>query len=170
MRLSSLFAVGLFASVLIAAPIPKDKEKAKDEDVILGTWKPEKFDNAGGTGGPTPAELDKLRFVFEKDNVLRVTGGPNGEEAKGTFKLDPTAKVKTIDLTMTEPAAPGGKGQVQTVLGVYELDGDTLKLCFGEGPNQPRPEELKPDGKRVAVVTFARVKEEKKEKDDKKDK
>lgn len=173
MRLLALLAAFSVPALLVAAPIPKDKEKVKDEDAILGSWKPEKFDNAGGTGGPAPGELDKMRFVFEKDNVIRVTGGPNGEEMKGTFKLDPTAKVKAIDLTVTPPAGPGGgQAPVQTIFGVYELDGDSLKLCFGEGPKQPRPEELKPDGKRVAVVTFSRVKEEKKEgkKEEKKDK
>lgn len=172
MRLLALFTAFTLPALLVAAPIPKDKEKAKDEDTILGTWKPEKFDNGGGPGGPAPGELDSMRFVFEKDNVIRVAGGPGGEEMKGTFKLDPTAKVKTIDLVVTIPQGPGGKVQTQTVLGVYELDGETLKLCFGEGQNQARPEELKPDGKRVAVVTFKRLKDEKKEdkKDEKKDK
>jgi uncharacterized protein (TIGR03067 family) len=169
MRLLSLLAAFAFPALLVAAPVPKDKEKPKDEDAILGTWKPDKFDNGGGPGGPAPGELDKMRFVFEKDGVLRVTGGPGGEEMKGTFRLDPTAKVKALDLVVTEP---GGNGQVQTILGVYELDGDTLKLCFGEGPKQPRPEEVKADGKRVAVVTFSREKVEKKEekKEEKKDK
>jgi uncharacterized protein (TIGR03067 family) len=169
LRTLALATGGLFAGLaatsllatLFAAPIPKDKEKLKDEDTLLGTWKPDKFDNGGAPGGPPPGELDKMRFVFEKDNVIRVTGGPGGEEMKGTFKLDPTAKVKAIDLVVSEP---GGKGEPRTVLGVYELDGDALKLCFAEGQKEPRPAELKADGKRVAVVTFTRVKEDKKDK------
>lgn len=163
MRLLSLFAVGLFASALVAAPVPKDKEKTKDEDAIQSTWKADKFENAGAPGGPPPGELEKIRFVFEKDGKLRVTGGPSGDEMTGTYKLDPAAKLKAIDMVVKDPS-----GREHTALGVYELDGDTLKLCFSDGDNKPRPEELKPDGKGVAVVTFTRVKDEKK--DDKKDK
>jgi hypothetical protein len=46
---------------------------------------------------------------------------------------------------------------------VYELDGDTLKICMADRPKSPRPTELKADGKGVALVTFKRVVEDKKE-------
>ena len=69
--------------------------------------------------------------------------------------------MKTLDLTMTPP---GGGGISETMLGLYQLDGDTLRLCIPNGSNKVRPEELKPNGKDIAVVTFARVKEEKKDK------
>lgn len=156
-------AASSFLATLIAAPIPKDKEKVKDEEAIVGIWKIEKFDNGGGPGGPGPAEIDKIRFVFEKDGKMKLVGGPGGEAMDATYKIDPTAKVKTIDLTLSRPG-----GKPDTALGIYELDGDTFKLCIAEGEKSVRPEEMKPDGKRVAVVTFTRVKEEKKE--DKKDK
>ncbi|MBI1369928.1 MAG: TIGR03067 domain-containing protein [Planctomycetes bacterium] len=154
MRLPTLVAVVLIPAVLVAAPIPKDKEKAKDEVLILGIWKLDKFDNGGEPGGPPPDELDKIRFVFEKDGKLKLTGGPNGESIEGEYKLDPAAKPKTMDLTIQGRTAPG----------LYDLDGDTLKVCITEGENATRPTELKPDGNRTPVVTFKRVKEEKKDK------
>lgn len=167
MRLLSLLAAFALPALLIAAPIPKDKEKAKDEDTILGTWKIEKFDAGGGPGGPPPGEVDKIRFVFEKDGKMKFVGGPGGDGAVTTYKIDPTAKVKTLDLTITRPG-----DKPQTALGIYELDGDTLKWCMAEGTNAARPEEMKASGKGVVVVTFTRVKDEKKEekKEEKKDK
>jgi uncharacterized protein (TIGR03067 family) len=160
MRLPSLLAAFVLPVLLVAAPVPKEKEKVKDDDAILGTWKIEKFDLGGGPGAPPQQEIDKMRFVFEKDSVMRVTRGTD-EDAKGTFKLDPTAKVKTLDLIINPP---GGGAKPETMLGLYELDGDTLKLCVTKGPNQNRPAEIKADGKDTAVITFTRVKDEKKDK------
>jgi uncharacterized protein (TIGR03067 family) len=43
----------------------------------------------------------------------------------GTFVLDPGKKPKTIDIKFTEGPEKGN-----TSLGIYELDGDTLKICL----------------------------------------
>ncbi len=73
---------------------------------------------------------------------------------EGEYKLDPAAKVKTINLTKNGRVSPG----------IYELDGDTLRICLAEGTAAARPTEMKPDAKSVALVTFKRVKAEKKDK------
>ena len=44
---------------------------------------------------------------------------------KGTFSIDPSKKPKTIDIKFTEGPENGN-----TSLGIYELDGDDLKLCL----------------------------------------
>lgn len=153
MRPHFLFAAGLCAAALVAAPIPKDKEKVKDEAAILGSWSIDKFD-AGGEKPPPGDQVAAIRFVFADKGVFKMTGGPV-ERGEGTFKLDPAAKVKTIDISLD------GK----QMLGLYELDGDTLKLCIPDRPDSPRPDEIKADGKaRISVVTFKRVKDEKKDK------
>lgn len=159
-----LSALVVFAAAvgLIAAPTPKDKEKVKDEDSIQGTWQIEKFDNGGGP--QPPIDITQIKFTFKKDGKMKMElpGGKDAELREGDYKLDSSAKPKTIDMIQMG----------HTALGIYELDGDTFKLCMNEGQNAARPEEFKPDGKRTVVVTFKRVKEEKKEdkKDEKKDK
>lgn len=75
--------------------------------------------------------------------------------AEGTLKIDEKAKPKTIDwsgFTSTD-------GQdLPEVLGIYEIDGDKLKMATG-GPNNPRPKEFKAgDGVLADVVTFTRPK------------
>jgi len=59
---------------------------------------------------------------------------------KGTIQLDATKKPRTID------ARPAGAARdAKPILGIYEFDGDKLKLCFApagkERPTQFRSEE-----------------------------
>ncbi len=143
----------LFAIVLglFAAPVPK-AGKVKDEEAILGVWQVEKLEF--GPGVPAPSvDFTQVRFTFKAGGKMVMTMGEMPAK-EGEYKLDPAAKAKAIDLTESGRVVPG----------LYELDGDTLKLCIAEGQNGARPTELKPDGMRVALATLKRVKEEKKEK------
>jgi uncharacterized protein (TIGR03067 family) len=157
-----LFLALLFGTtLLLAAPVPKDKPKLKDEEAILGSWKIESFDTDGAPGGPPKDAIDGIRFVFEKDGKMKLTMSAMGKtmEQEAEYKLDPEAKLKTIDLTKMG----------QTAKGVYELDGDTFKLAMVENPNGERPTELKANAKtKTAYVVFKRDTEAKKE--EKKDK
>ena len=148
MRGLGLLAVAA-CGLAVAAPIPKEKDKPKkDEDVIQGTWAMEKFDG----GQAPPAGLGPIQMTF-KDGKLAVEFGGKLMD-QGTYKMDPTAKLKTIDLT-NGPA---------TALGIYELDGDTLRICVGDDAmGAGRPTELK-GNEQIALITLKRVKEDKKEK------
>jgi uncharacterized protein (TIGR03067 family) len=52
------------------------------------------------------------------------------EIGKGTFTIDPTTTPRTID------ALPAGR--TKPMLGIYELEGDTYKVCFARA-GQKRP-------------------------------
>jgi uncharacterized protein (TIGR03067 family) len=85
--------------------------------------------------------------------------GTGRDKSVGEFKLDTTATSKKLDLTYD-----GNK-----LLCLYELDGDALTLCYTPQPDASRPTGIKPDESAgTVVVTFKRVKDEKKE--EKKDK
>ena len=61
---------------------------------------------------------------------------------------------KAIDLTLTQGI---GKGKV--ALGIYELDGDTLKLCFPQDEKVARPTKFaSTDGSRHVLITMRRQK------------
>ncbi len=151
MRTLALLTALALPALLVAAPVPKDKEKAKDEDAIVGTWAVDKFDYGGGN--PPPQVLN-LQFVFAEKGKFTMVNGPK-ERPDGTFKIDPAAKVKTIDISLDG----------QDMKAIYELDGATLKVCMPDKPNSPRPEAFVADAKdRISVVTFKRVKDEKKDK------
>jgi uncharacterized protein (TIGR03067 family) len=55
---------------------------------------------------------------------------------KGTIKLDATKKPRAIDAV---PA--GASGEAKSLLGIYEFDGNKLKLCFAR-PGKARPTEF----------------------------
>ena len=149
MRGLGLLAVAA-CGLAIAAPIPKEKDKPKkDEDAIQGVWLLEKFEG----GGAPPPDRGPIRFTFA-EGKLEVNMGGRPADKQGEYTLDPTAKPKAIDLVNHEQKAPG----------IYELDGDTLRICLSEGAGAARPTEFKGEGMRVALVTFKRVKEDKKEK------
>lgn len=156
MRLFALLAAGLFAGALVAAPVPK--EKVKDDDAILGTWKPEKVESGDpGFKAPPARVFAKVRIVFKKDGKGTEVFS-DGSEKEVTYTLDASAKPKALDITRGE----------QTTLGAYDLDGDTLRLSVGSFTPKTRPAEVNPEGKGVTVMTLKRVIDEKKE--EKKDK
>src|SRR5437867_1968026 len=119
--------LGLGCWFLVAAKLADDvkTEMAKLE----GTWA---MVSAEKEGRQLPEDIVKGSKRVAKDGVTTVTidGQPY---AKSKFTIDPTKKPKTIDYTLLEGA---NKGRMQ--LGIYELDGDTVKFCF-TSPGHDRP-------------------------------
>jgi uncharacterized protein (TIGR03067 family) len=67
---------------------------------------------------------------------------------KAKITIDPSKKPKTIDYEMTEGFTKGKKQ-----LGIYELDEETFKSCFGR-PGTERPVDFSSnpgDGRTVSV-------------------
>lgn len=84
---------------------------------------------------PMPEALLKgSKRVAKGDETTVTIGGMLFMKAK--FTVDPSKKPKTIDYMMTEGLTKG-----KTQLGIYELDGDTVKFCFAK-PGQDRPTEF----------------------------
>jgi uncharacterized protein (TIGR03067 family) len=73
-------------------------------------------------------------------------GGPKGETA--TFALDATQSPKAITFTPE-------KGD-ETAPGIYEIKGDTLRLCFTNGPSRPK-EFAAPKGSDARLMVLQRV-------------
>jgi RNA polymerase sigma factor (sigma-70 family) len=110
----------------------KDKkaDKAKeDKDAILGTWKVVEVEVDGKDGSDTEKGREHkaatLTITAEK-----ITAKSGEKSVELTYKLDPTAKPKTIDLDNG-----GGKSWMS----VYSLDGNTLKICSPQEPGGNRP-------------------------------
>ncbi len=133
------FGVGL----LVVAAGAEDKSAQGDKDKLQGTWA---LVSGEHDGQPIPAESAKtIKLVFAGD---KVTLHVNEQKNEGTFKLAPDKKPKEIDLDMESGA----------VKGIYQLDGDTLKIAHGK-VGDPRPKELpKKEGSGLTFATLKRAK------------
>jgi uncharacterized protein (TIGR03067 family) len=145
----------LLTTVLANASDENKEEVAKFE----GTWAAVSYVENGHDDGETggPAEESLIRWVFKGDKVTLLA---ETEEAalKGSFKLDPKPKTKTIDMVF--PPAPDSKKD-QTVLGIYEFEGNKLKICYGlDGVKRPTEFKSKPKSSHIMIV-FEKLKNEK---------
>ena len=135
--------------LLVAADNPSDEAK-KDMAALQGEWS---LKSGERDGQAMPEDFVKGFKRVAKDDVTTVTS--NGQAyMKAKFAVDPARKPKTIDYTLLE-----GPNKDKKVLGIYELDGDTVKFCFA-GPDQERPKEFKTKG--ATGVTLSVWKREKK--------
>jgi uncharacterized protein (TIGR03067 family) len=132
------------ATLLLAAPAPDDPTK-KDQERIQGTWKVDSIQAPDGAAQPDAADM---RMTFDVEKVVMTKGG--NEFKKGTFKLDASKKPPAIDLTDDKDK--------MAALGIYQLDGDTLKIAVAK-EGAERPKEFKPDKDAgVGVVVLKRDK------------
>jgi uncharacterized protein (TIGR03067 family) len=127
-------AVGLWPLVGMA------KEPKDDQANIQGTWRIQSLEQ-GDTKAPE-ALIKNIKYVFTKDKLA--VKFEDGKDEEGTFKLEPTNKPKWITVVRGD----------KTDLGIYVLEGDTLKVCVAEKGGRDRPTEfaVKPNSKQSLLV------------------
>ena len=136
-------AIVFLASSLLAAQPPQPDAAKEDLKKLQGAWKVEKIE----AGGMELKDV-KLGTLTFKDNMIPEFG------AEMSVKLDPSKKPKEIDLVRTKDGRPW--------YGVYDLDGDKLKLSLalvepGKLAEQKRPTDF--DTKKPQMVfTLTRAK------------
>src|SRR5262245_31692279 len=142
-------AVG-FAALGWSGALADDKaDVEKEAKKFQGTWTIE----SSMTGGmEIPADqLKGFIVIFEGDQHTLKSGDKVFQV--GTQKIDPSKSPKTIDVTMTEGPEKG-----TVMLGIYQIDGDTLKVCF-DPTGKKRPTEFKSEsGSQNFVNVHKRVK------------
>ena len=139
-----------WSQVRAGDPVQDDLGKLK------GTWVAIKAIYDGEEIDPKKIE-GKITLVF---NVQKVTFYAGKVARESTFKIDPTKKPKSIDLTTAKLDPEGNK---LTLPGIYQIDGDTLKFAqssqaFTKGVVLKRPTDF--DSKTgVSVLILRREKE-----------
>ncbi|MGD9722518.1 MAG: TIGR03067 domain-containing protein [Pirellulales bacterium] len=93
-------------------------------------------------GMEVPAEEAQALFRTVENDTYTVSRYAK-VASRGTFQIDATKSPKTIDSTpaavgAAAPPADGKAKPPQTIRGIYEFDGDKLRICNAR-PGQPRP-------------------------------
>lgn len=117
-------------ALLILANVVNAQDAVKKEmSQLEGDWL---MVSGEANGLAMPKELVQTGKRLAKDGETTIMMGGQ-VYFKATFRIDPTKKRKAIDYTMTEGPTKGKKH-----LGIYEVDGDTIKFCFA-APGKDRP-------------------------------
>jgi uncharacterized protein (TIGR03067 family) len=127
MRIPMVWIVLAFCSLAVAGP--QDEQAKRALEKMQGRWKVE---TEVIEGKKTSAELlANTAILFKDDNLI---WEPKEDNPTVKIRLDPSKKPPTIDLI-------DGKN---TALGIYQLDGDTLRICWEDfNSGRARPKALK---------------------------
>jgi len=136
-----------FAALLFLAADSKDDVK-KDLDQLRGTWT---LTSGEIDGNKLPEDQVKGELVMKEASYSWTAAG--GDKGGGKFKIDPTKKPKHMDSVPNDGPAEG-----QTVEEIYEVEGDTLKICFALPPAKRPTEFTAPAGSGRWLFTYKRKK------------
>jgi uncharacterized protein (TIGR03067 family) len=109
--------IGLAMSITLPALAPGGGNK--DELALDGTWV---FVESSYRGKKVePAKIAEMKWVITKNRIVL----KKGDSVSGEFqyKLDNTKSPRLIDITNLKSK--------ETERGIYELKGDTLRICTG---------------------------------------
>jgi uncharacterized protein (TIGR03067 family) len=143
-----LCTLGLSASGGTGARADDKADVEKELKTFQGTWT---FESVEAGGKKLPADQFKgMTVTFEGDKYSVKKGDKVVEAA--TQKLDPSKSPKTLDAKVTD-----GPNKGAVILGIYEISGDTLKVCF-DPEGKKRPTEFKGESGSQTLVVHKRVK------------
>jgi len=132
----TVIAVTLFACTTCPGAVddPKEEVVKKELKKFEGMWA---LTSAERNGEKAPAEAIKdFRLVIKGNKLAIRVGGP---PLKGTLTVDPSKKPRAYDATIAVD------DRKRTSVGIYEFDGDTLKICFTD-KGAERPKEFSTKG------------------------
>lgn len=116
------------AALFVAA----DGQAKADLDRLQGTWVLVAMEHEGDE---SPADAFEGWTAEYRGNQVTLRAGDNTRR-RGIVTLDPERNPKAINTWDKD-----GPYEDQTVPGIYQLDGDTMKLCFAR-PGEERPTEF----------------------------
>ena len=138
---TGLAAFALFASSAFV--------RADDAAAIQGTWTPKR---AVLGGESMPEEVLKMITVKLDHGKYEVLVGDSLD--KGTYTIDPATQPKGMTATGTD-----GPNKGKTFPAIYELTGDTLKVCYDLSGAKAPTEFKSVPGTQLYLVSYSRKKE-----------
>lgn len=139
---------GLFALLVAVATCPTARGDAAADDwkKLIGTWK---VDAATLNGDDAKAALkDAVLTIEEGKYKLRL-----GNTDAGTLAIEPGKTPKQMTITGTD-----GPNKGKTFPAIYEIDGDTLKICYALQAKESPKEFRSTAENKTLLVTYKRDK------------
>ena len=144
--MKNIFYIGLAVAASLSAFAADSPDDAK---AVQGNWKPATAELAGQPMSDAVLKSISLKLDNGKYEVLA-----GGVPDRGTYTLDSATKPKSITVIGTE-----GPNHGKTFPAVYELKGDTLRICY-DLSGAKRPTDFKTAaGTQLYLVTYNRKKE-----------
>jgi uncharacterized protein (TIGR03067 family) len=132
---------------------PLGDASAKELKALAGTWRPISAENNGyKTSGE---DLKGDLWIRDADGKWTLRRGGKTVVEWAAKNIDATKNPKTVDIEITAGAYKG-----VVYLGIYELDGDTLRICFALPDRAVRPTEFSASKGTIRALTeFKREKD-----------
>lgn len=121
-------------------------DDSADVKALQGTWLPVKAELGGQS-----MSADLLKTIQLKLDKNQYVATVSGEPDKGTWSADSTTKPKSMTVVGVE-----GPNTGKTFPCIYEIKGDTLRICY-DLSSAKRPTEFKTTaGTKLYLVTYNR--------------
>ena len=143
MALLGAFVLGVWSEMDAGAQPDAQKELNR----FHGTWT---FQSVQTGGKELADQFKDMTVVFEGDKYTVKKGNQVIQVA--TQKLDPSKSPRWLDAVVVE-----GVNKGSAVVGIYEVDADTLKVCF-DPEGKKRPTEFKASSGAQTLIVHKRKK------------
>jgi uncharacterized protein (TIGR03067 family) len=139
---------------LIAGAAGGGDKKANPEKSRDGTWIAVGIEQNGTKQAAEDVEKLGIKLTIKGENYTVTIAGKVAD--KGTSKIDATKKPLATDIT-----SELGPNKGKKILGIIEVDGDTLKACYDlEGKGRPTEFATK-EGSGHMLILYKRAAEKK---------
>src|SRR5205823_14402444 len=134
--------------LLVVSPVGLAAASADDSHAVQGTWIPTKAEL-----GAKPMADEVLKTISLKLDNDKYAVFVGDSPDRGTYTLDSTTNPKSMSVTGTD-----GPNKGKTFPAIYELDGDSLRICY-DLAGKKRPTEFKTRaGTKLFLATYKRQK------------
>ena len=146
--------VSIVAGCLLVGPAGESHARAQapaqdDSKAVQGTWIPVQAELAGQA---MPDAVLKTILLKLDQGKYEVTVA--GKTDKGTCTQDPTTKPKRLSIQGTD-----GPNAGKTFLCIYEIDGDTFRVCYDLSGMKHPDNFATAKGTALYLVTYSRKKD-----------